>query len=67
MGFWQNRRVLVSGGYGFLGSFVVEKLLAQGAHDVIVPRSREYDLREKAETLAVFRNECDAGPLGVSR
>jgi GDP-L-fucose synthase len=56
MGFWQNRRVVVSGGHGFLGSLVVEKLLARGAHEVIAARSREYDLREKAETLRLYKD-----------
>jgi GDP-L-fucose synthase len=56
MGFWQNRRVVVSGGHGFLGSFVVEKLLARGAPEVIAPRSREYDLREKAEALRLYKD-----------
>jgi GDP-L-fucose synthase len=56
MGFWQNRRVVVSGGHGFLGSFVVEKLLARGARAVIAARSREYDLRGKAETLRLYKD-----------
>lgn len=43
-GFWSDRRVLVSGGSGFLGSFVVEALRARGAGSVFVPRSRDYDL-----------------------
>ena len=38
-----QRRVLVTGGAGFLGSYVVEALRAAGA-DVFVPRSRDYDL-----------------------
>ena len=41
--FWQGKRVCVTGGAGFLGSFVVEKLNARGA-DVFVPTIEEYDL-----------------------
>jgi GDP-L-fucose synthase len=41
--FWTDKRVTVTGGSGFLGSFVVEKLEASGA-DVFVPRSAGYDL-----------------------
>jgi GDP-L-fucose synthase len=55
MSFWSNRRVVVSGGGGFLGSFVVDKLRAAGCTEVVVPRSREFDLREKAETLSLFK------------
>jgi len=31
--FWHDKRVIVTGGAGFLGSFVVEKLRERGAHD----------------------------------
>jgi GDP-L-fucose synthase len=41
---WSTTRVVVTGGAGFLGSFVVEKLRERGARDIIVPRSSEYDL-----------------------
>lgn len=43
--FWHDKRVVVTGGAGFLGSYVVEKLNARGVRDVFVPRSRDYDLR----------------------
>ncbi len=46
-GFWQDKRVIVTGGAGFLGSFVCQKLDERGAGEVIVPRSADYDLREK--------------------
>ncbi len=42
--FWRDRRVIVTGGAGFLGSFIVQKLRARGAAEVIVPRSAAYDL-----------------------
>ena len=42
--FWPDKRVVVTGGAGFLGSFVVEQLRTKGCRQVIVPRSRDYDL-----------------------
>lgn len=47
--FWQKRRVCVTGGAGFLGSFVTEKLRARGAAEVFVPRSENYNLVEQAD------------------
>ena len=43
-GFWSSRRVCVTGGAGFLGSFILEKLTARGARQVFVPLIEEYDL-----------------------
>ena len=43
--FWAGKRVCVTGGAGFLGSFVVEALHRRGAREVVAPRSRDYDLR----------------------
>lgn len=43
-GFWRDRRVCVTGGAGFLGSYIVEKLKSRGAQDVFVPLIEEYDL-----------------------
>src|SRR5580704_2730666 len=56
MGFWENRRVVLSGGNGFLGSFVVEKLRTAGCLEIITPHSREYDLREKSEALRLYKD-----------
>jgi GDP-L-fucose synthase len=42
--FWSDKRVVVTGGAGFLGSFVVEQLGAKGCRDIFVPRSKDYDL-----------------------
>jgi GDP-L-fucose synthase len=44
-GFWTDRRVMVTGGGGFLGKAVVRRLEAAGAVDIFVPRSHDYDLR----------------------
>ncbi|MDZ4767323.1 MAG: GDP-L-fucose synthase [Chloroflexota bacterium] len=45
--FWQDQRVVVTGGAGFLGAFVVERLRAAGAGAISVPRKAQYDLRER--------------------
>ncbi len=49
-----NRKVLVTGGSGFLGSHVVDKLRERGAREVIVPRAREWDLTDARQTRAMF-------------
>ena len=43
--FWSGRRVMVTGGGGFLGRAVVKQLREGGAEQIFVPRSRDYDLR----------------------
>jgi GDP-L-fucose synthase len=42
--YWHNKRVLVTGGHGFLGSFVVNKLRQREVAEIITFRSNEYDL-----------------------
>ena len=56
--FWNGRRVVVTGGAGFLGHFVVGRLRDAGA-STIVPRSAEYDLVDRA---ACRRLLADAKP-----
>ncbi len=57
--FWRDKRVCVTGGAGFLGSFVVEKLRQRGAREVFVPRKAEYDLVERDNILRLL---ADARP-----
>jgi GDP-L-fucose synthase len=51
MSFWSERRFVVTGGAGFLGSVVVKQMRERGAGEVFVPRSREYDLRRREAVL----------------
>jgi GDP-L-fucose synthase len=46
--FWENTRVVVTGGAGFLGSAVVSRLRAHGCGQVVVPRKSEFDLRHES-------------------
>lgn len=52
--FWRSQRVLVPGGAGFVGSFVVDKLQKLKTKHIFVPRSKEYDLRNRAVIETVF-------------
>jgi GDP-L-fucose synthase len=59
MNFWEDKRVMVTGGAGFLGSWVVEKLKQRGCQHIFVPRSKDYDLRQKE---AIHKALSDAQP-----
>src|ERR1700676_1779484 len=54
MNFWKDKRVLVTGGSGFLGSYLVERIREHGCSAIIVPRSHEWDLREKGSVVRLL-------------
>jgi len=56
MDFWAKRDVMVTGGAGFLGSWVVEKLKERGCRSIFVPRSTDYDLRERHDIQRALKD-----------
>jgi len=57
--FWKDRRVCVTGGAGFLGSFIIEKLRQRGATDIFIPTVEQYDL---VDPEAIRRMLADSRP-----
>lgn len=52
---WDKEKVVVTGGAGFLGTAVVAKLRASGCKNIVVPRSKEIDLRKEAEIQRLYK------------
>lgn len=71
-----DKRVVVTGGSGFLGSFVVDALRRRGVREVIVPRRRDYDLVDRRACArlvrevrphVVFHLAARVGGIGANR
>ncbi len=71
-----GKRVLVTGGAGFLGAPVCRLLRERGVAEVIVPRSVEYDLTDAQAVTALFRQSrpdvvlhlaAEVGGIGANR
>jgi len=74
--FWSRRRVCVTGGAGFLGSYILDKLGNRGAKEVFVPHIEDYDLvqpeavkRMLADSRAdiVIHLAANVGGIGANR
>lgn len=71
-----GKRVLVTGGAGFLGSFVQEQLEPRGIGELIIPRRKDYDLTEQGDVRRLFETErpdivlhlaAEVGGIGANR
>ena len=80
--YWKDKQVVVTGGAGFLGRFVVEKLKQRGVVDIIIPRIEDYDLTDpiairrlyttvrvsgqKPENIVVIHLAAQVGGIGAN-
>ena len=56
MNFWEDKRVIVTGGAGFLGSYVVEKLKERGCKNMFVPLVEDYDLTKEKNVIRLYQD-----------
>lgn len=64
--FWNGKRVVVTGGAGFLGSFVIEKLKQREAKDIFIPRIENYNLVDPNEVRRMYSDALkDVDPKDV--
>ena len=56
MGFWENKKVTVTGGAGFLGFYIVKKLKERGCRNIFIPRSKDYDLVKSEACKRVYED-----------
>jgi GDP-L-fucose synthase len=54
--FWNNKKVVVTGGVGFLGNFVIRKLKDHGVTNIFIPTIEEYDLVDPEAIDRLFQN-----------
>jgi len=56
MSFWEGKGVIVTGGAGFLGSYVVENLKVRGCKNIFVPLVEDYDLTKEKNVIRLYQD-----------
>lgn len=56
MSFWEDKRVIVTGGAGFLGSYVVEKLKERGCKNIFIPVVEDYNLTKEKNIIRLYKD-----------
>ena len=51
MNLWEDKKVIVTGGVGFLGSYVIKKLRERGFSNIFILRSKNYDLTKEKNVI----------------
>jgi len=74
--FWKQQRVVVTGGAGFLGSHVVDRLARLGCGEIVVPRKASYDLTQQDASARLIQDArpdlilhlaAEVGGIGANR
>ena len=62
--FWKDKRVILTGGAGFLGSFVTQKLEKLGAAQIFIPKIENYDLVNLVDIQRMYADALEDRPDG---
>ena len=54
--FFEDRRIVVTGGAGFLGSYIIEKLRKRGCKNILVPKIEDYDLVKMDDIVRMYKD-----------
>jgi GDP-L-fucose synthase len=74
--FWKNKSVIVTGGAGFLGGYIVDRLRAQGCTRIFIPQITEFDLTSEEAVIRLYRTfpadlvihlAANVGGIGANR